>query len=159
MKPRKLCATYYLILAFKTTRMYKRWCLACKNYLNATTTFQVKTIVDQVVGPKNPPINHLYLYFVFILCSTPYALCEPITYGLKKLYILYHLYLRSVSLWNQYTGCCTALVPTRVIEVLEQHFNNLKSLSPSNNLLNTESTHQGTLLFIFWTIVCGTCII
>ncbi|MFS7901066.1 hypothetical protein Hanom_Chr00s165565g01826801 [Helianthus anomalus] len=29
-------------------------------------------------------------------------------------------------------GCSTVLVPTRVLQALEQHFNNIESLSPSN---------------------------
>ncbi|KAM0051273.1 hypothetical protein Hdeb2414_s0007g00234591 [Helianthus debilis subsp. tardiflorus] len=40
-------------------------------------------------------------------------------------------------------GCSTALVPTRVLEALEQHFNNLKSLSPLHSQFKTESIHQG----------------
>ncbi|XP_071700687.1 uncharacterized protein [Rutidosis leptorrhynchoides] len=32
------------------------------------------------------------------------------------------------------SGCSTVLVPTRVLEALEQHFNNMESLSPSNTL-------------------------
>ncbi|KAI7755357.1 hypothetical protein M8C21_004297 [Ambrosia artemisiifolia] len=32
------------------------------------------------------------------------------------------------------SGCSTVLVPTRVLQALEQHFNNIESLSPSFNL-------------------------
>lgn len=31
-------------------------------------------------------------------------------------------------------GCSTVLVPTRVLQALEQHFNNMESLSPSNKI-------------------------
>ncbi|KAI3830033.1 hypothetical protein L1987_04165 [Smallanthus sonchifolius] len=41
------------------------------------------------------------------------------------------------------SGCSAALVPTRVLEALQQHFNNLGSLSPLNRLLHTGPTHHG----------------
>ncbi|KAK1428691.1 hypothetical protein QVD17_17530 [Tagetes erecta] len=40
-------------------------------------------------------------------------------------------------------GYSAALVPTRVLEALEQHFNNLKSFSTTNNLLHIRPTHKG----------------
>lgn len=39
-------------------------------------------------------------------------------------------------------GCSTALVPTRVLQALEQHFNNMESLSPSNTLAQTHSVKK-----------------
>ncbi|KAD5317618.1 hypothetical protein E3N88_17564 [Mikania micrantha] len=62
-------------------------------------------------------------------------------------------------------GCSTVLVPTRVLQALEQHFNNIESLSPSNKLaarahhVNKEKTqtqesvpvdHQGSELPQDW---------
>ncbi|GJW74952.1 hypothetical protein Tco_0134322 [Tanacetum coccineum] len=45
--------------------------------------------------------------------------------------------------FNICSSCSTALVPTRVLEALEQHFNNLESLSPSNNLHRIQPTNLG----------------
>ncbi|KAI3772287.1 hypothetical protein L6452_03469 [Arctium lappa] len=39
-------------------------------------------------------------------------------------------------------GCSTALVPTRVLQALEQHFNNMESRSPSNTLAQTHLAPQ-----------------
>lgn len=39
-------------------------------------------------------------------------------------------------------GCSTVLVPTRVLQALEQHFNNRESLSPSNSLAQTHHNRQ-----------------
>lgn len=39
-------------------------------------------------------------------------------------------------------GCSTVLVPTRVLQALEQHFNNMESLSPSSSLPKTHRNHQ-----------------
>lgn len=39
-------------------------------------------------------------------------------------------------------GCSTALVPTRVLQALEQHFNNMESLSSSNTLAQTHPASQ-----------------
>ncbi|KAK1434851.1 hypothetical protein QVD17_00605 [Tagetes erecta] len=36
-------------------------------------------------------------------------------------------------------GCSTVLVPTRVLQALEQHFNNIDSLSPTKNLAPTHN--------------------
>ncbi|XP_024968580.1 uncharacterized protein LOC112508030 isoform X2 [Cynara cardunculus var. scolymus] len=40
-------------------------------------------------------------------------------------------------------GCSTALVPTRVLQALEQHFNNLECLSPLNTLPQTQVKNDG----------------
>ncbi|GJY84878.1 hypothetical protein Tco_0498904 [Tanacetum coccineum] len=39
-------------------------------------------------------------------------------------------------------GCSTVLVPTRVLQALEQHFNNRESLSPSKSLAQTHRNHR-----------------
>lgn len=39
-------------------------------------------------------------------------------------------------------GCSTVLVPTRVLQALEQHFNNMESLSPSKTLPHTHPAPQ-----------------
>ncbi|KAI3490000.1 hypothetical protein L1887_45915 [Cichorium endivia] len=40
-------------------------------------------------------------------------------------------------------GCSTVLVPTRVLQALEQHFNNMESLSPSNNMCHIQRDPNG----------------